>query len=188
MADELTPPSASDDDVRARLAESAARVQEQRLIAERLRTSDLSVAERVKALGFDGETARIFDLVPMVHVAWADGKIQKGERESIMAVIDARGIRPGSAAFQMMDSLLAQPPPAAFLEETLAVLRELLGADLRRTEALVDLCYAVADAAGGFLGFGSTIDPRERELLHRISHELGERAEVWLKAKLGELT
>ncbi len=177
----------SDDDVdlreetRTRLDRAAIQIQ------ERLRTDDVSVAARVKALGFDGETARVFDLIPMVHVAWADGKIQKGERESILAVLRARGIKPGSAAAIFMESLLEKPPPASFLEETLAVLRDLLQGDLRRTEVLVDFCYAVAEAAGGFLGFGNPIDPKERELLLEISDRLGDRARLWIRAKLGEV-
>lgn len=169
------------EETRTRLDQAAVEIQ------ERLRTDDISVAERVKALGFDGETARIFDLIPMVHVAWADGKVQKGERESIMAVLRARDIKPGSEAFVMMESLLEKQPPAAYLDETLSVLKDLLSGDLRRTEILVDFCYAVAEAAGGFLGFGNPIDPKERELLLAISDALGERAQMWARAKLGEL-
>lgn len=156
------------------------------LIQERLRTDDVSIAERVKALGFDGETAQVFDLIPMVHVAWADGKIQRGERNSILAVLGARGIERGSEAFVLMESLLETKPPDSYLTETLAVLKDLMVNEPRRTEALVDFCYAVADAAGGFLGLGNPIDPKERELLLSISEQLGDRAELWVRARLGD--
>ena len=49
------------EETRTRLDRAAIEIQ------ERLRTDDVSIPERVKALGFDGETSRIFDLVPMVQ-------------------------------------------------------------------------------------------------------------------------
>jgi tellurite resistance protein len=171
---------------RTRLEKGAVELAERRKIADSVRTEDMDVAERIQKLGFDDQTARIFDLLPLVHVAWADGKIQKQERASILRVVEARGITKGSAAMVMMESLLEKQPSQTYLDETLAVLHDLLGGNKRRVEVMVDLCVAVAEAAGGFLGFGNPVDPDERKLLDHIAGELGDRAEVWLKAKMGE--
>ncbi len=172
---------------RLRLERAALELHERRMIAQRVRTGDLAIAERIRALGFDGETARVFDLIPMIHVAWADGTIQKGERETMLRLLGAGGMSPGSDAFVMVSTLLEKPPPDAFLVETLAIMRELVHADARRSEAIVDLCVAIAEAAGGFLGLGNPVSKEERQVLDRIADALGERAKTWLKAKMGEM-
>ena len=171
---------------RTRLERAAVEMQEQRKIADSLNTENLDVASRVAALGFDADTAPIFDLLPVIHVAWADGEVQRKEREAIMGVLSIRGVKPGSPAYIMMESMLEKRPSQAYLDETLAVFRELVDGNKRRIEVMVDLCVAIAEASGGFFGFGDRIDPRERELLDDIARALGERAQIWLKAKMGE--
>jgi tellurite resistance protein len=87
-----------------------------------------------------------------------------------------------------METLLEQPPGKEYMDESLAVLRELVADNNRRAEALVDLCVAIAEAHGsGLLGLRDPIDARERQALHAVAEALGERAQVWLEAKFGKL-
>ncbi len=158
--------------LRKKLDGQASELEERRRIVEATGTDDLELVERIRGLGFDGETARVFDLLPLVHVAWADGKIQRNERAAIFRVLESRGIARGSEAFTFMESLLEQRPSQAYLDESLAVLRSVSGTDDAVT--IVDLCVAVAAAGGGFFGFGQTIDSDERALIERIAAELGE--------------
>lgn len=185
--DDLDPAEAEQREAtRTRLEKGAVELAERRKIADSVLTEDLDVAERIQKLGFDDQTARIFDLLPLVHVAWADGKIQKQERASILRVVEARGVAKGSQAMIMIESMLEKQPSQTYLDETLAVLRDLVGENKRRVEVMVDLCVAVAEAAGGFLGFGNPVDASERKMLDHIADQLGDRAQVWLKAKMGE--
>ena len=172
------------EDTRTRLERAALELQQKRAIAKSLRTEDLSLAERVRALGFDGDGARIFDLLPLVHVAWADGSIHKKERASILRVLSVRKVVPGTDAFLLIESLLEEPPGEAYIEETLDVIREILADKPARAEAIVKMCISVAEAAGGFLGFGNKISPEESATIERIANALGEPAQALFRQRL----
>ena len=73
---------------RITLNESAMAMQRDRLaLGGEADHSDEALAARVAALGFEGEAARVVDLLPLVHVAWSDGAIQKGERAAIIGLL-----------------------------------------------------------------------------------------------------
>jgi len=175
--------------LRAKLESAAEAMQTRRRdIANGLLTDNLSLADRVQALGFNAETARVFDLLPVVHVAWADGEVQAEEREALMTVLEVRGVEPGSAGFQLLSALLEKHPGQAYINESLAVIRELVAENSRRAEALVDLCFVIAEAHGaGFLGLRDPIDGNERQALEAVAEALGDRATQWLRAKFGQL-
>jgi tellurite resistance protein len=154
-----------------------------------LANEQISLAERVEALGFGVDTANVFDLLPVIHVAWADGEVQRQERAAIMRVLAARGIEPGTAAHVLVESLLEKHPGKEYMDQTLAVLHEIVANNSRRTEALVDLCFVVAEAhGGGLLGLRDPIEPREKQALREVAEALGERARSWVQAKFGELS
>lgn len=158
--------------LREKLEAAAHELAEKHAIAASLKTEDLSVAERIKALGFSGATAGVFDLLPLVHVAWADGTVQKGERAAILKVLEARGIQPGSEGFQLLESLLEERPSDEYMSESLAVLKELVGQGGPDRD-VVALCEQVASAAGGFLGLGGKVSGEERKLIDEIAGHLG---------------
>ncbi|MCA9650383.1 MAG: TerB family tellurite resistance protein [Myxococcales bacterium] len=163
--------------LREKLERAAKELAEKQAIAESVKTDDLSLAERIKALGFSGDTARVFDLLPLIHVAWADGTIQKNERAAILGVLEHRGIPAGSEAFTMVESLLEERPSDEYMGQSLAVLRELLAqGSIGRGAAIVELCQQVATSAGGFLGLGSKVSDEERQLIDRIANALGDDA------------
>jgi len=163
--------------LREKLETAAKDMEEKAAIAESVKTDDLELAERVKSLGFSGDSARVFDLLPLVHVAWADGSVQKSERAAILRVLETRGVAPGSDAFVLMESLLEERPSKAYMEQSLSVLRQLLSqGDGDRKAQIVDLCELVASSAGGFLGIGTKISQDEREQIEKIVAQLGDGA------------
>lgn len=173
-------------ELRDKLASAASEMEEQQKIASGLSTDDLSVAERVKGLGFDGDSARVFDLLPLVHVAWADGSVQRGERAAILGIVKKRGIEADSDAFRTIASLLEERPSDAYMRQSLAVLRELTGGvGNERSGAIVDLCIEVAAASGGFLGLGQRIGDEEKTLIDEIVGTLGNSASDSFKRELG---
>lgn len=158
-----------------------------RAVQDATLSHDLAVAERIARLGFDEHTAKVFDLIPLIHVAWADGEVQKQERLAIYEIMSARGLDESTEGWVMVDGLLASPPSETLLTELLEVFRDLVRDDTRRIEVMVDLCVVVAEQHGKILGiFGDPIDAKERESLSQIAALLGDRATTWLKAKLGE--
>lgn len=168
------------------LEKAARELEEKRRIAETVAGSDMTLAERISALGFDSDTARIFDLLPLFHVAWADGSISSPERTAILNAIIARGIDTGSEAFKLAETLLEKKPSDAFLKETLAILREMLQGRDARGAAIVDLCVHIAEASGGFFGLGNKVSGDERDTIAKIAESLGPAATTELQRQLGE--
>lgn len=174
-------------DQRHQMTLGAKELEEKRKIAQSAGTDDVEVAARIKALGFDGDSARVFDLLPLVHVAWADGKVQRGERSAILKVLRSRGVEPGSEAFRTVESLLEEKPSDAFMRESLAVLKEVTGGLSDRASSIVDLCIQVAASSGGFLGLklGAKIGDEEKKQIEDILASLGPAASESFQADLG---
>ncbi len=143
-----------------------------------------TMRERMEKLGFAGPCASVFDLLPLIQVAWADGIIQSKERSLILDVLETRGFRPGDEVFTHVESLLESRPSDAYMNESLELLRDLLGDRPAAGETVVNLCVRVAEAAGGFLGLGNKVSGEEREALARVAAVLGERAQAELKRSL----
>ncbi|HWB78290.1 MAG TPA: hypothetical protein VG755_25165 [Nannocystaceae bacterium] len=145
-------------------------------IATAVETDDKAIAEQIRKLGFDGETARVFDLLPLVHVAWADGSVQTSERKEIMKIVAKRGLGPDSPGARVLASLLDDRPPETFMRQSREILRNLIARTEGRADDIVELCMKVAAASAGFLGFGERIDDDERRLIAEISLHLGQDA------------
>ncbi|MEM6989268.1 MAG: hypothetical protein AAF721_02185 [Myxococcota bacterium] len=160
--------------LRKKMAKEGADLEERRRIAAST-GAEMSVVDRIAALGFSGDSARIFDLMPLVAVAWADGKIQKGERAKILGLLEGRGIEEGSDAFNTMASMLEQRPDETFMRETMDALRDVVGDEHDKTQGIVNLCIEVAAASGGLLGLGigATVGDDERQRIGEIAATLG---------------
>ncbi|MCY1062293.1 TerB family tellurite resistance protein [Nannocystis sp. SCPEA4] len=141
-----------------------------------------TLSERIAALGFTADKLKVFDLLPLVHVAWADGSVSRKERTAILDVLHGRGILPGTEAFRTIESLLEERPSQAFLDQSLALLKEAVGG--ARAANIVDLCVQVAGASGGFLNMG-TVSDEERALIEQIANQLGGAAVAEFNKQLG---
>lgn len=162
--------------LRATLEDNAKALEVAGSIATAIATDDKAVAEQIRKLGFDGETARVFDLLPLVHVAWADGSVQASERKEIMRIVAKRGLGPDSAGARVLASLLDDRPPETFMRQSREILRHLIARTEGRADDIVELCMKVAAASAGFLGLGERIDDDERRLIAEISLHLGQDA------------
>ncbi len=176
-------------DVRRKLRESlednARHLEANSQIAAALATDDVGLADQIRKLGFDGDSAKVFDLLPLVHVAWADGAIQRGERTTIFKILESRGIAPGTDGFRTIETLLEERPPETFMRQSVALLRRVLASRGGGAEEIVDLCIKVAAASGGILGLGSRIGDAEKQLIASISVELGDAARAAVKQQMG---
>src|SRR5215510_7691482 len=85
-------------ELRERADESAGRLAKRRAIEQTAGTDDAAIVDRIEQLGFNGESIKVLDLLPLIHVAWADGRIQKSERALILSILEQRGIPPRSDA------------------------------------------------------------------------------------------
>ncbi len=163
----------------AKLADEALREQ----MEEATGIHDEEVIEALQELGYTPETVQLLHLVPLLQVAWASGDISDEERELITQLAYTRGVQPESKAHLQLNEWLAKQPPPEFFENTLRAIRIFVAAlpANQQTDAKQDLlsyCSRIAEASGGFLGFGS-VSNAERKALEHISHELAkDRAEA----------
>src|SRR3990172_535420 len=135
--------------------------------------TDPVVLERLIALQVRGETMAAFWLYPLVEVAWADGKLDRKERDAILEAAVAGGVAKGSAGYELLEATIADGPTEARRLVWFAYARDLadrLDPTERRLvrEDLVRRARAVAEASGGVLGM-RRVSASEQRVLDRIA-------------------
>jgi uncharacterized tellurite resistance protein B-like protein len=172
--------------LRAQIDEASARLANREAIARTVGSSELTLLDRIEQLGFTGDSARVLDLLPLIHVAWADGKTDQRERATILTIVDQRGIAKDSDAALLIESLLEERPSETFLSESLALVRDLAAKQGNDGKRLVDLCIDIGEASGGLFGFGERVSEAEYALIQHIADAFGEGAQATLLSRLGE--
>jgi hypothetical protein len=128
-----------------------------------------AVLEKLVDAGITGDTMAAIALVPLVHVAWSDGELDKKERAAILQAADHKGIKTDSPAHGLLDKWLDKKPS----RELFAAWQSYIGglgthldakqiAELR--DQIVEFAREVARSAGGFLGFGAVSESETRAL------------------------
>lgn len=164
-------------EVRDEMERRAAELAEKERLAGAAGLSDVSLADRLQALGITAETAPLLDLLPLTMVAWADGSVSRSERAEVMKLVEARGFGSGSAPWLFMASLLDTRPSGTLLEELRLVLRDFLKGDVAKGDAILALSRRVAEASSTFFGLGPRVDSKEQEVLDRLAAFFAEDAQ-----------
>lgn len=130
--------------------------------------------------GAVGVRLGLLALVPLVRVAWAEGRVTRRERELITRAARRLGVEEGGAADLLLAGWLKARPGEEFFEGAFAHLRSLLhdmpvddGEEL--TLDLLRLCTLVAQVSGGNASFaagGSLICGEEIKSVKRVAAEL----------------
>jgi predicted RND superfamily exporter protein len=130
---------------------------------------DSAWASQLSGLGIDASTLAALTLIPLIEVAWADGRMEENERRAVLAGAETHGISPGTASYRLLEMWLRDPPKP----DLLAAWRQYIHAacqmlsfegKLRLKTSIVDGARDVAESAGGFLGFRSVSASEERVL------------------------
>lgn len=158
--------------------------EQRRSMAEASRINDPSILETLEKLGYNPGTVPLLCLVPLVQLAWADGTVRGAERQQVLAIARLHGVNENTPAYQQLVAWLDQPPPEAFFEGTLRVIRAVLASlpqDERqaRQRDLNQCCMDVASAAGWHLG---KLGAAERRLLEKIQQHLDLRQQLEARA------
>jgi tellurite resistance protein len=170
---------------RERLEAAADELRETERIAAGVGTDDMTLASMIRSLGFDGDSARVFDLLPLVHVAWADGRIERRERARILDVLELRNVQRESSAYHLIASLLEERPAESWLAVSRDLLRQVLSDRGSHAMAIVDLCVSVAQTTSGVLGVDAEVHDEERTLIGEIAETLGQEAVAEFQRTLG---
>lgn len=174
----------------ARLLEDAFFLEEDRILKGRLQamrqlketkealssvsgiTND-AVLARLVQLNVKPETVAALAAVPLIEVAWADGKIETSEREAVLHHANGMGIVPGTVEHELLERWLTHQPGPELMtawQTCLKGLCESLSAEDRVVlqEELLHATKITAEAAGGFLGLGR-ISSAEQKVLDSLA-------------------
>lgn len=139
-------------------------------IREICQIEDDDVLDKLAATGIGGETFAAMSLVPLVLVAWADGKIDLEERRAIMSAADSEGVH--SVCLGLLEQWLSQRPEPILKEAWIsyigALAEHLSATELRGLEAtVIGRAEKVAKATGGVLGL-NRISTSEQAMLKEL--------------------
>ncbi len=141
--------------------------------------SNDAVLQKLVDLEVRPETLATLSMVPLVEVAWADGKIDEKEKEAVKKAVEQ--VLPDNAVIDLalVERWLQVKPPENMLTAWIHYiegLREALSeserADLK--ECLIGQARAVAEASGGILGLTSKISAPEQAMLDKMSAAFGD--------------
>ena len=151
-------------------------------IAEEERRSGLKAAtgiqqdqllDRLIELGLDRQAIAALALVPLVEVAWADHKMDQREHDAIMNAAEDAGLDATGPGYQLLETWIKQRPApellAVWKEYSAAVAAALTDVELAALrDDVLHRARRVAEAAGGLLGLGNKVSPKERQLLDEL--------------------
>ena len=128
---------------------------------------------RLIELGISAETVAALTLVPLVEVAWADGKVDDRERKAILRAAEEAGIANGTVAHALLENWLVTRPPKslrlAWEDYVKELCKKLTPEDRIRLERVLGRARDVAIAAGGFLGLGKKVSAEEEAVLAELA-------------------
>jgi hypothetical protein len=134
---------------------------------------------------------KLMRLVPLVKVAWADGRVTRRERQLVMEIAARDGIAPKSEAFTWLENWLQLHPSEEFYDRAMEKLRlfwqglEPEERDQRKFDLIAD-CADVAAVSGGnssFAGGGARVCDEEIAVVKNIARKLNGANETKAQAR-----
>lgn len=156
-----------------RMKEAAAHTATREQIHKLTGITQEQVLESLAAMNLGAAATLVMSLYPLVDVAWADGQVTERERQVVMEQAHAMGIAPGTDAAAYLAQWLDERPAPSWATLWLSFVHELaarLSADDRALlkAELLGRARHVAEASGGILGRGWTLNSAEKAALHRL--------------------
>jgi hypothetical protein len=135
--------------------------------------TDANVLAQLMALDLSSETLAALALVPLVEVAWADGRLDTKEQSALLSAAEQQGLGKGSASYQVLEEWLRERPSPKLLaawKAYVATLSTTLSAQDKEAlkQDLLGRARSVAEAAGGFLGLGKRVSDAEQAMLTEL--------------------
>jgi hypothetical protein len=123
---------------------------------------DQSLLDKLVTAGLDAGSLAALGLIPLLQVAWADGKVQPQEREALLEAAKRVNLEPGSAGHELLTGWFDREPEPELFEVWKEYVRALRAAMTDETfrevrTVILDRARTVARAAGGVLGVGSVL-------------------------------
>jgi hypothetical protein len=152
-------------------------------LREKLKIDDPDLLQQVRSLGITLDNAPAFFVAPLVQVAWAEGKVTRDERNTVLRLARRRGIEPDSPAYAQLEEWLRVRPSDEFFDLAVKVIKFAFAVlppmeQDERVKSILHACQEVAEASGGLgrlLGLGNGVSKIEASMLDDITRLLRSR-------------
>ena len=154
------------------------RMERKEQLADASGIHDEDVLHRLLDLNLGPETLAALTLVPLVEVAWADGKMSGDERAALLQAVAESGVRKEDDAFALLQDWLEEPPAPEMLDvwkDCVAALRKQMDSEAFESlkHDLLDRAHTIAIATGGMMGLGNRITKAEQQMLDGLTAAFG---------------
>ena len=146
----------------------------------------------LERLGIPVDDYRVLKLLPLIYVAWADGKMEHVKRERIH-YFAAREYELSAAGVAVLERWLTEPPSHAYVTEglhdilLLARANDDMEVDFSELPALLSYAEGIARSTAIALDHPDAVSKEADNALEEVARELGiDHGESWGKL-LGEL-
>lgn len=153
------------------MGEKTVRMERKKALAEASGIEHDGLLDQLHELEVSAETLLALSLVPLVAVAWADGKLDDKERAAVLEAAEQIGLTDSHPGFELLRSWLEQKPDKRLASVWYDyVVCEVLTPEAKAElyEDLVGRTRKVAEATGGILGLGSKISASEQAVLEKL--------------------
>ncbi len=162
--------------LRKKLQKSHEEMERREALKEAMNLDNDEVIDALIKVDARPETVAALSLVPLIEVAWADGKVQYEERRAILTAAEERGIKPGTPCHDLLEDWLTRKPGEDLMDTWKRYARELHDSldSANASELkfrLMERARGVAEAAGGIMGI-LTVSKAEQAVLEELEHAL----------------
>ena len=131
--------------------------------------TDAATLGHLVSMGVSATTLAALTLVPLVAVAWADGKVDDNERTVLLTGAEKAGLDKGHAGYGLFEGWLVKAPGP----DMMAAWKGYVAALPADAKAMIKgdvlgRARTVAEAAGGFLNLGRKISSAEQAVLTEL--------------------
>jgi hypothetical protein len=142
-------------------------------IREATHISDQQLLTELINCGVRADSLHVLMLVPLVHVAWSNGQIERAERLAILEAAEQDGVRADSPGYEVLRGWLTRrPDPQLFKtwKDYVAAVRLFVSPQMFNSLQTLTVVRAwrVAESAGGLLGF-QKVSPAERAAIRELN-------------------
>ena len=133
---------------------------------------DEVILEKLVKLNVRPETLASLAVIPLVEVAWADGKVEDKERQAVLKAAQCAGFAKDGIDYVLLESWLSHKPEATLLKSWThyieGLCKQLTEPEKDSLKAeLIGHAKQVADASGGILGL-ATISKAEQNMITKL--------------------
>ena len=137
------------------------------------------VLDRLVAVQVKGEMLTAFKLLPLVEIAWADGRLDQHEADAVIDAAIKHGISPESEALKRIKEWLERGPNAearkAWQMYAQELRKVLTPAELKTfREDLLHTAKQIAELSGGVLNMFFNLSQAEKAVLQNITEALSD--------------